>query len=133
VAMVHRRPQTQVSVARAVQDESRDLSCTYPLHASYDKRKLILLQVLQGVLVGIALVATVLRCWIRLRLERRKLTLPDYIVWGAFLLTLAWFVCSAIGLHLEMHHPLTEENRYMTDSVPYLVVCVVGDSFWRSD
>jgi hypothetical protein len=85
------------------------------------------------VLVSIALAMTILRCWIRLRFERRKLTLPDYIVWGGFVFTLAWFLCSAIALHIQVDHPLEEQNGYMTDSVPYLVVRVISDICLRFD
>jgi hypothetical protein len=76
-------------------------------------------QLLQGFLVALALLVTVVRCWVRLRLERRKLTMPDYLVWGAWLCSLGWFVCSATALHINIKRPLVDQN---TDSVAYLVV-----------
>jgi hypothetical protein len=75
--------------------------------------------VLQGLLVALALLVTVVRCWVRLRIEHRKLTLPDYLVWGAWLCSLGWFVCSATALHILIKQPLVDQN---SDSVAYLVV-----------
>jgi hypothetical protein len=80
--------------------------------------------VLQAVFVGLALVVTVLRCWIRLGLERRSLTLPDYLIWAGWLCTLGWFTCSIIALRLQLDHPLVEPDL-TTDSVKYLEVCTV--------
>jgi hypothetical protein len=78
-------------------------------------------QALQAVLLGLALVTTVLRCWVRLGLEKRRLTFPDYLVWCGWLCTLGWVICSAISLHIQIDHPLVEPDL-TTDSVAYLVV-----------
>ncbi|KAH4101213.1 hypothetical protein HBI25_157810 [Parastagonospora nodorum] len=83
-------------------------------------------QVLQALLVVLALKITVLRCWIRLRLEHRKLTLPDYFVWAGWFFTLGWFICSAVTLNLQVDHPLLPENDFKTDSVSYLVAVFIA-------
>ncbi|KZM18279.1 uncharacterized protein EKO05_0005127 [Ascochyta rabiei] len=75
--------------------------------------------VIQFVLVVIALAITVLRCYIRLFLERRKLTLPDYLVWGGWFSTLGFTIGSVIALQLQLNHPLIEPEL-LTDSVSYL-------------
>jgi hypothetical protein len=66
----------------------------------------------------------VLRSWIRLGVERRSLTIPDYLVWAAWLSTLGWFTCSVYALRLQIDHPLVEPDL-TTDSVEYLTVCKV--------
>ncbi|KAH7392307.1 hypothetical protein DE146DRAFT_136229 [Phaeosphaeria sp. MPI-PUGE-AT-0046c] len=85
---------------------------------------------LQGILVALALTVTILRCWIKLRLDRRKLSLPEYFAWGAWVFTLGWFICSAIALHIQIHHPLASADDPSTDSVPYLVTVFVGEMFF---
>ncbi|OAF99249.1 uncharacterized protein CC84DRAFT_1222950 [Paraphaeosphaeria sporulosa] len=76
--------------------------------------------VAQAVLLSLSLVIQLLRCWIRLWVERRKsLTLPDYLVWGGWFFTLGWFVCSAVALNIQLTHPLVEPDL-TTDSVEYL-------------
>lgn len=63
-----------------------------------------------------------MRCWVRLHVERKKnLTLPDYCVWGGWLFTFGWFVCSVIALNLQLTHPLQDPDL-TTDSVVYLKV-----------
>jgi hypothetical protein len=79
-------------------------------------------QAVQALLLSLALVIMLMRCWVRLRIEHRKhLTLPDYLVWGGWLFTLGWTVCSTIALNIQLTHPL-EEPDLTTDSVQYLVV-----------
>lgn len=72
-------------------------------------------------LVALALAITVLRCYIRVFLERRKLTLPDYLVWGAWFSTLGFTVGSVVALNIQLSHPLVEPEL-VTDSVGYLKV-----------
>lgn len=69
----------------------------------------------------LALAITILRCYIRLFLERRKLTPPDYLVWGAWLSTLGFTIGSVIALQLQLDHPLVEPEL-LTDSIAYLKV-----------
>lgn len=76
----------------------------------------------QVVLVTITFVITFMRCWIRVRLENRKLTHIDWLVWGGWFCTLGWFICSTRALFIVMDHPLDEETR--SDSVDYLKACL---------
>ncbi|KAF3038731.1 hypothetical protein E8E11_005943 [Didymella keratinophila] len=86
--------------------------------------------VVQFLLVAIALAITVLRCYIRIFLERRSLTLPDYLVWGAWFSTLGFCTGSVVALKLQLAHPLVEPNL-VTDSEVYLktvfVICYFFD------
>lgn len=82
---------------------------------------LISAQVVQFVLVAIALAITVLRCYIRIFVERRTLTLPDYLVWGAWISTLGFCIGSVVALKLQLAHPLVEPDL-LTDSTAYLKV-----------
>ncbi|KAF2633928.1 hypothetical protein BU25DRAFT_427336 [Macroventuria anomochaeta] len=75
--------------------------------------------VIQFVLVVLALAITVLRCYIRIFLERRTLTLPDYFVWGGWFSTLGFCIGSIIALNIQIKHPLVEPDL-LTDSVAYL-------------
>jgi hypothetical protein len=79
-------------------------------------------QILQALFVGLALATTLLRCWVRIGVEKRSLTLPDYLVWCGWLCTLGWFICSVVALRIQIDHPLVEPDL-TTDSVNYLVVC----------
>jgi hypothetical protein len=67
-------------------------------------------------------VITLLRYWVRLGVEKRSLTFPDYLVWGGWLCTLGWFICSIVALRIQIDHPLVEPDL-TTESVAYLVVC----------
>lgn len=82
-----------------------------------------LVQVTQSVLLAIALAITILRCYIRIFLERRKLTVPDYLVWGGWFSTLGFTIGSAIALKIQIEHPLIEPDL-LTDSVAYLKVYI---------
>jgi hypothetical protein len=69
----------------------------------------------------LALSAIVLRSWVRVRIERRALTLPDYLVWCGWACAVGWVACSAKALYLQIEHPLEGEDL-VTDSVDYLEV-----------
>jgi hypothetical protein len=76
----------------------------------------------QVALLVIALAVTILRCWVRLRIERRPLLLPDYLVWCGWLCTVGWVTCSATALYIQIDHPLQRPDL-LSDSVGYLTVC----------
>jgi hypothetical protein len=73
-------------------------------------------------LLGLALAVMVLRSWVRVRIERRGLMLPDYFVWCGWVAALGWVICSIKALYLQLDHPLMGEELE-TDSVDYLKVC----------
>ncbi|KFA81161.1 hypothetical protein S40288_01046 [Stachybotrys chartarum IBT 40288] len=45
---------------------------------------------IQAVFLSLALLVTLLRVWVRLRIEHRDLTPPDYLVWGGWAFALGW-------------------------------------------
>jgi len=79
------------------------------------------IQVLQAALLGLALVITSLRTWIRLYTEHRRLTLADYLVWGGWVCVVGWVACSIRALYLQVDDPLDEDAK--SDSEIYLKVC----------
>jgi hypothetical protein len=84
--------------------------------------KLTCEQVGQALLLALALATTILRSWVRLKLEQRGMTLPDYLVWCGWLCTVGWVACSVTALNIQRTHPLTGSDL-LSDSVKYLKVC----------
>ena len=82
---------------------------------------LTLWQALQAFLVILAFATTVLRCWVRVKLGRHRITLPDYLVIVGWFCTVGWFACSVTALRLEHDRPLTGPEL-LSDSVEYLTV-----------
>lgn len=79
---------------------------------------------IQFVLVALALAITALRCYIRVFLERRTLTLPDYLVWGGWFSTLGFCIGSVVALKIQIAHPLIEPDL-LTDSTAYMKVRIM--------
>ncbi|KAH7305463.1 hypothetical protein B0I35DRAFT_492840 [Stachybotrys elegans] len=79
---------------------------------------------IQAFMIGLALCVTLLRIWVRLRIEQRALTLPDYFVWAAWIFASGWFICSILALNIGVEHPLDEIG--ITDSTEYLKVVFVS-------
>ncbi|CAJ2504333.1 Uu.00g117270.m01.CDS01 [Anthostomella pinea] len=84
--------------------------------------------ILQAVLLFLALSVTLLRTYVRFRIERRGLTVSDYCTWAGWLCTLGWFICSTIALNLAFTYPLTEDGA--TESVAYLKTVFIGCYFF---
>jgi len=78
-------------------------------------------QAVQATLLGLSLLVTILRCWVRLRLERRALMISDYLIWGGWCFSVGWAVCSIKTLNIQIDHPLDPEQM-TSDSVDYLKV-----------
>jgi len=78
-------------------------------------------QAVQAILLGISLLVTILRCWVRLRLERQALMISDYFIWGGWCFSVGWTMCSIKTLDIQIDHPLDPEFR-TSDSVDYLKV-----------
>ncbi|KAH0286297.1 hypothetical protein M436DRAFT_86321 [Aureobasidium namibiae CBS 147.97] len=72
----------------------------------------------QVVLLAVTLSITLLRCFVRLRIEARALTLSDYLVWVGYAFTVAFVVCQGVALNAARTHPLVDDTY--TDSVVYL-------------
>ncbi|KAF4985315.1 hypothetical protein FGRMN_11235 [Fusarium graminum] len=81
--------------------------------------------IIQALALFVSLLVTLLRGWVRLGLEQRALTAPDYLVWGGWLCTLGWFICSIISLNIGKDHPVDPDTGE-TDSVPYLKTVFIG-------
>lgn len=79
------------------------------------------MQAVQALLLAVSLFFTILRCWVRIRLERRALTLSDYLIWGGWACSVGWVACSISTLNLQIDHPLQGE-LLLSDSVRYLKV-----------
>lgn len=73
-------------------------------------------------LLTLTLSITSLRCFVRLKIEARALTLSDYLVWAGCVLTIAFVICQGIALNAARTHPLVDATY--TDSVVYLKVCL---------
>lgn len=78
-------------------------------------------QIAQALLLTLTLSITCLRCFVRLRIEARALTLSDYLVWAGCVLTIAFVTCQGVALNAVRTHPLVDATY--TDSVVYLKVC----------
>jgi hypothetical protein len=63
-------------------------------------------------------------------IERRTLTLPDYLVWCGWLCTVGWVACSVTALYIQRAHPLQGPDL-MSDSVQYLTVSVMYGRFFE--
>ncbi|CAD0114990.1 unnamed protein product, partial [Aureobasidium uvarum] len=72
----------------------------------------------QVLLLTLTLSITLLRCFVRLRIEARALTLSDYLIWAGCVFAVAFVICQGIALNAARTHPLIE-STYI-DSVLYL-------------
>ncbi|KAL6703043.1 hypothetical protein ACN47E_010250 [Coniothyrium glycines] len=91
--------------------------------------KIVTSIVIQALLLAIALIVTVLRCWVRIRISCRSLVLADYLVWCGWACTAGWFICSIKALRLQIDHPLHGEDL-VTDSADYLTTVFVAQYFF---
>ena len=69
--------------------------------------------------LSLALFVTILRVWVRLHLEQRVLTVPDYLVWGGWACSLGWFICSVKALNIGRDHPVDPDTG-ASDSIENL-------------
>ncbi|KAH4966427.1 hypothetical protein HBI78_094990 [Parastagonospora nodorum] len=94
-----------------------------------DRMKIVTSIALQAFLVILAFATTVLRCWVRVKLGRHRITLPDYLVIVGWFCTVGWFACSVTALRLEHDRPLTGPEL-LSDSVEYLTTVFVSSYFF---
>jgi hypothetical protein len=73
------------------------------------------------VFILLALITTLLRFWVRIGIEKRRLNIPDCLVFAGWLCSLGWVICSIVALRIQIDHPLLEPDL-TTDQVSYLVV-----------
>jgi hypothetical protein len=86
-------------------------------------------QITQVILLALTLSITLLRCFVRLRIEARALTLSDYLVWVGCISTVAFVICQGIALNAARTHPLVDDTYI--DSVVYLKVCLTWSTHLR--
>ncbi|KAF4461190.1 hypothetical protein FALBO_12016 [Fusarium albosuccineum] len=84
---------------------------------------------IQALLLGLALLVIILRCWARLRFERARLTISEYFAWVGWLFSLGWFICSTIALQILIKHPAIGE-RLLVNNVEYLKTVFVAEYFF---
>lgn len=87
-----------------------------------DRANTLSVQALQALFISLALSITLLRCWVRLGIEHRALTISDYFIWAGWSFALGWFICSIIALRILIHSPPIDA-RLSVESVAYLKVC----------
>lgn len=89
-------------------------------------------QITQVILLALTLSITLLRCFVRLRIEARALTLSDYLVWVGCIFTVAFVICQGVALNAARTHPLVDDTYI--DSVVYLKVCLTWPTYlWRME
>ena len=86
-------------------------------------------QITQVILLALTLSITLLRCFVRLRIEARALTLSDYLVWVGCIFTVAFVICQGVALNAARTHPLVDDTYI--DSVVYLKVCLTWSTHLR--
>ena len=86
-------------------------------------------QITQVILLALTLSITLLRCFVRLRIEARALTLSDYLVWVGCIFTVAFVICQGVALNAARTHPLVDDTYI--DSVVYLKVCLTWSTHFR--
>ncbi|KAH6974543.1 hypothetical protein BKA56DRAFT_634421 [Ilyonectria sp. MPI-CAGE-AT-0026] len=85
--------------------------------------------VIQGFLLGLALLVIVLRCWARLRFERASLTISEYFACIGWLFALGWFICSTVALRILIKHPAVGEEL-VVNNVAYLKTVFIAEYFF---
>lgn len=79
-------------------------------------------QVIQALLLGLALLVIILRAWARLWFEKASLTISEYFTWLGWFFALGWFICSTIALQILIKHPAVGAEL-VVNNVAYLKVC----------
>ncbi|KAL9561407.1 hypothetical protein ACKAV7_014762 [Fusarium commune] len=85
--------------------------------------------VIQGILLGLALVVIILRCWARLWFERATLTISEYFAWVGWIFSLGWFICSTVALRILIKHPAVGP-RLVVNNLDYLKTVFVAEYFF---
>lgn len=80
------------------------------------------MQVIQALLLGLALLVIILRAWARLWFEKASLTISEYFTWLGWFFALGWFICSTIALQILIKHPAVSAEL-VVNNVAYLKVC----------
>ncbi|KAF4946978.1 hypothetical protein FSARC_14072 [Fusarium sarcochroum] len=76
---------------------------------------------IQALLLVLALVVLILRCWARILLKQSLLNLSDLFAWLGWLFTLGWFICSTLALRILIDTPAVG-TELTVNSVAYLKI-----------
>ncbi|KAJ4246031.1 hypothetical protein NW762_013776 [Fusarium torreyae] len=83
--------------------------------------------VIQALLLVLALIVLILRCWARILLKQSLLNLSDFFAWLGWLFTLGWFICSTLALRILIDTPAVG-TELTVNSVAYLKIVFVAQS-----
>ncbi|KAF4339922.1 hypothetical protein FBEOM_6146 [Fusarium beomiforme] len=84
---------------------------------------------IQAVLLVLALIVLLLRCWANYLLKRSLLNLSDLFAWLGWVFSLGWFICSTRALRILIDNPAVG-SELVVDSVEYLKTVLVAEYFF---
>ncbi|KAG4282373.1 hypothetical protein FPRO06_09046 [Fusarium proliferatum] len=74
---------------------------------------------IQAVLLVLALVVLILRCWANFLMKQALFSLPDIFAWLGWVFSLGWFICSTLALRILIDNPAIG-SELVVNSVEYL-------------
>ncbi|KAI8395773.1 hypothetical protein FOFC_21303, partial [Fusarium oxysporum] len=74
---------------------------------------------IQAVLLILALVVLVLRCWANYLMKQALFSVPDILAWLGWVFSLGWFICSTLALRILIDNPAVG-SELIVNSVEYL-------------
>lgn len=72
-------------------------------------------------LLILALVVLVLRCWANYLMKQALFSVPDILAWLGWVFSLGWFICSTLALRILIDNPAVG-SELIVNSVEYLKV-----------
>ncbi|EEU37339.1 uncharacterized protein NECHADRAFT_97074 [Fusarium vanettenii 77-13-4] len=84
---------------------------------------------IQAVLLVLALVVLLLRCWANYLMKQSLLSVPDIFAWLGWVFSLGWFVCSTLALRILIENPAVG-SELVVNSVEYLKIVLVAEYFF---
>ncbi|KAI5460711.1 hypothetical protein BGZ63DRAFT_249979 [Mariannaea sp. PMI_226] len=84
---------------------------------------------IQAVLLVLALIVLMLRCWARFLLKQSMVSTPDIFAWLGWLFTLGWFICSTLALRILINTPAIGDEL-VVNSVSYLKIVLAAEYFF---
>ncbi|CVK97771.1 uncharacterized protein FPRO_11256 [Fusarium proliferatum ET1] len=84
---------------------------------------------IQAVLLVLALVVLILRCWANFLMKQALFSLPDIFAWLGWVFSLGWFICSTLALRILIDNPAIG-SELVVNSVEYLKIVLVAEYFF---
>ncbi|RKK09437.1 hypothetical protein BFJ66_g8674 [Fusarium oxysporum f. sp. cepae] len=84
---------------------------------------------IQAVLLILALVVLVLRCWANYLMKQALFSVPDILAWLGWVFSLGWFICSTLALRILIDNPAVG-SELIVNSVEYLKIVLVAEYFF---